>query len=134
FVEDIAKLFKNVAVRIKNRRLLIRGNQLLNSALYNIVDNSFKHGGENVSVKIDVDTRDSFAIIKITDDGVGMTAQQKANIRNRVATLDENLEVPDSVGLTLAKTTVNGLRGELLIEDNEPQGTIITIELPLFEE
>ncbi len=134
FIEDIAKLFKNVSVRIKNRKILVRGNQLLNSVLFNIIDNSFKHGGENVVVKIDVDTRDSFVIIKIIDNGIGMTDQQKTIIRNRVATLDENLEIPDSVGLMLAKTTINGLSGELFIEDNKPQGTIIIIELPLFKE
>ena len=73
-------------------------------------------------------------IIKIKDNGVGMTDQQKSTIKNRVATLDENLEIPDSVGLTLAKTTINGLGGELIIEDNKPRGTIITLELPIFEE
>jgi signal transduction histidine kinase len=134
FIEDIAKLFKNVSVRLRNRKIIVRGNQLLNSVLFNIIDNSFKHGGENVSVQIDVKTKDKHAIIKIIDNGVGMTDQQKTIIRNRVATLDENLEIPDSVGLMLAKTTINGLSGELFIEDNKPQGTIIIIELPLFEE
>ncbi len=134
FIEDIAKLFKNVSIRIKNRKLQVRGNQLLNSVLFNIIDNSFKHGGKNVDVKIDVDTRDRFVIIKIIDNGTGMTDQQKTIIRNRVATLDENLEIPDSVGLMLAKTTINGLGGELIIEDNKPRGTIIILELPIFEE
>ena len=134
FIEDIAKLFKNVSVRIRNRKILVRGNQLLNSVLFNIIENSFKHGGKNVNVKIDVNLRDRFVIMKIIDDGVGMTDQQKTIIRNRVATLDENQEIPESVGLMLAKTTINGLNGELFIEDNKPQGTIIIIELPLFEE
>ncbi len=134
FIEDIAKLFKNVSVRLRNRKMLVRGNQLLNSVLFNIIDNSFKHGGENVSVQIDVKTKDKHVIIKIIDNGVGMTDQQKTIIRNRVATLDENLEIPESVGLMLAKTTINGLSGELFIEDNKPQGTIIILELPLFEE
>ncbi|MHA1551296.1 MAG: sensor histidine kinase [Candidatus Heimdallarchaeaceae archaeon] len=134
FIEDITKLFKNISVRIRNRRISIRGNQLLNSVIFNIIDNSFKHGGENVDVQIDVDTKDMCVIIKIKDNGVGMTDQQKSTIKNRVATLDENLEIPDSVGLTLAKTTINGLGGELIIEDNKPRGTIITLELPIFEE
>ncbi len=134
FIEDITKLFKNISVRIKNRRLHIRGNQLLNAVLFNIIDNSFKHGGENVEVQIDVDTKDDFCIIKIIDNGIGMTEQQKKNIENQIATLDENLEIPDSVGLTLAKTTVKGLNGEFIIEDNKPHGTVIILELPLFEE
>ena len=67
FLEDITKLFKNISTRIKNRKIFIKGNQLLNSVLFNIIDNAFKHGGDSVEVKIFTETKDEYVIIYIVD-------------------------------------------------------------------
>ncbi|MFW9852098.1 MAG: sensor histidine kinase [Candidatus Thorarchaeota archaeon] len=134
FVNDVARLFKKVDVKIKNKNQFIHGNQLLGFILFNLIDNSFKHGGENVVVKVEVDETDDTVIIKVLDNGIGMTDQQKQAITNYIPTIKETEGLPKGVGLSLAKNTVEGIGGEFKIEDNIPQGTIIIMEFKKYIE
>ena len=70
--------------------------------------------------------------MKVADNGIGMTEYQKNHVLSHVLAIDYTEEVPKGVGLSLAKTTVEGLGGIFKIEDNEPQGTIVVLELLKF--
>lgn len=133
FVEDVSKLFDNVNTKISNRNMSIKGNQLVNFILFNLIQNSFKHGGNDVKVRVTVDEKDDFAILKVIDNGKGISDDEKKQILRQVVTLEESEELPKGVGLSIAKTTIEGLGGTFTIEDNKPHGTIIVIEIPKDE-
>ena len=44
FINEVADLFDNVSVRIKDKKIYIWGNQLINFILFNVIENAFKHG------------------------------------------------------------------------------------------
>ncbi len=130
FIDDVSKLFENVNTKISNKNISIKGNQLVNFILFNLIQNSFKHGGEDVKVTVTVDEEDDFAILKVIDNGIGISDEEKIQILRQVVTLEASEELPKGVGLSIAKTTIEGLGGIFKIEDNDPQGTIIVMEIP----
>ena len=116
----------------KDKNISIMGNQLINFILFNLLENAFKHGGEDIKVSVNAEKVRGFAVIKVIDDGIGMTEEEKRNVLSHVLTLKETEGLPKGVGLSLAKTTVEGLGGNFRIEDNEPKGTIVIMEIPIF--
>jgi signal transduction histidine kinase len=133
-LNEIAKLFENVHVKINEKQISIKGNQLVNFILFNIIENSFSHGGDNVEVFIESEAKNENVVIKIKDTGIGMSKEQKDKIFTQITTLDEEQVLPKGIGLNLAKTTIQNLGGKMVIEDNKPQGTTVIVELPIFEE
>ena len=55
-------------------------------------------------------------------------------IFTQISTLDEEEPLPKGIGLNLARTTIHSLGGKFNIKENEPQGTIVIIELPIYKE
>ncbi len=133
-LNDISKLFDKVSVKIKNKKVSIKGNQLVNFILFNIVENSFTHGGENVEVQISSEVVDDAVIIEISDNGIGISEEQRKKIFTQISTLGEEEPLPKGIGLNLARTTIHSLGGKFDIKENDPQGTVVIIELPLFKE
>ena len=134
FLEEIVKLFTNTSIRIKNRKTIIKGNQLLSSIFFNIIDNSFTHGGENVEVQVETRTVDDFVVIMIGDNGKGIPDSKKREILDYIHVFDESPTKPKNIGLSLAITTIKGLGGDLSIQDNEPSGTVIIVQIPEYKE
>lgn len=128
-VEEVAQDFAGEAkISIKVRDVIITGNHLLKSAIWNIFQNSIKHGGKS-GIKIDVRSEDlgSHVDLIITDNGVGIPQ----SIRERV--FDEGFSFGNAagsgMGLFIVKKTVEMFDGRVFIENNEPEGTKFIIRL-----
>jgi signal transduction histidine kinase len=134
FLNDIAKLFEKVSVKIKNKKVALKGNQLVNFILFNIVENSFAHGGEDVEVEITSEVVKESVIIEISDNGIGIPEEQRERIFVQISTIEEEDALPKGIGLNLARTTIHSLGGKFNIYENDPQGTIVKIELPIYKE
>jgi len=133
FIEDIVKLFDNTSLKIVNKNLLIKANQLIHFIMFNIIQNVFKHAGDNVKASILVEEiNHDLVSIKVIDDGIGIPNEQKNAILKGIPKIDEIDKLAQGVGLSLAKQTIEGLGGRLKIEDNNPHGTIVIIEIPKF--
>jgi len=125
-------LFDKVTVKIKNKKLYIWANQLINFILFNLIENAFKHGGEDINVIIIAEKTDDSITVEVIDNGVGMSELEKNKILDYNLTITENEWEPKGVGLGLAKTAIEGFGGTLYIKDNEPTGTIILMKFPLI--
>lgn len=132
FINEVAQLFEKVTVKIKDKKLHIWANQLINFILFNIIENAFKHGGEDVEVIIDAEKTADSIIIQIIDNGKGMSDAEKKMILDYSLMVTEKEWKPEGVGLNLAKTAIESFGGTFSIEDNEPKGTIVTMKFPLI--
>ena len=132
FINEVADLFDNVSVKIKDKKIYIWGNNLLNFILFNVIENAFKHGGEGINVIINAEKTDDSIVIEVSDNGKGMSDVEKGRILDYSLTITEKEWEPRGVGLSLAKTAIEGFGGSLQIEDNEPSGTIISMKFPLI--
>ncbi len=119
-------------MKIKDKKIYIWGNNLLNFILFNVIENAFKHGGEGINVIINAEKTDDSIVIEVSDNGKGMSDVEKGRILDYSLTITEKEWEPRGVGLSLAKTAIEGFGGSLQIEDNEPSGTIISMKFPLI--
>ncbi len=107
---------------------------MLYVALRNVVSNALKFTTEGKLVKIQATANHQHAIIKITDEGIGMSRQY---IEKLMADEQTSLKVGTAnekgtgLGLILCKNFVQLNKGTLHIESHENTGTEFTIRLPL---
>lgn len=75
----------------------------------------------NVSAESSAET----VTVHIADNGPGIPESKRDHI------FEPDLERDHRFGLYLVKTLVTSYGGEITISDNEPVGTIVSVELPL---
>jgi len=94
---------KNIKWRVPEKDMHFRSDPfLLQRAIKNLVINSLKHGGENLSeIVIDFKKDDRFYLITVSDDGRGIKTDNPEALFDPFERLDESLEI-DGIGLGLA--------------------------------
>lgn len=100
----------------------------LSGVLENLVENALVHNDAPTPV-VTVSARrtDSGTRLSVSDNGPGLPDQERAVLD---AGEESALEHGSGLGLWAVKWGVVRLGGELAFSDNEPQGTVVTIELP----
>lgn len=99
-----------------------------------LVCNAFKFSsvGKKVSVHVKIDSSQKKLIIKIEDQGVGLSAEEINNIKpytqfNRKKQEQQGI----GLGLYLVKTLVSMYSGKINITSATEQGTTVIVELPI---
>jgi PAS domain S-box-containing protein len=96
------------------------------TALWEILDNAAKHGGNPPSVDVEVTETDDRVLIAIADDGPGIPETEREVLSTGV---EEPLVHGQGLGLWLAYWIVRNLDGEVNIPEYE-QGTTVEVRLP----
>lgn len=111
--------------------------RMINIILRNLISNAIKftpHGGH---VEIGVETNNinpGYQTIYVKDNGLGMsknTIEKVFKISTRTSELGTDGEKGTGLGLILCKEFINKSNGEIWIESQESQGTIIYFTLPI---
>jgi PAS domain S-box-containing protein len=109
----------------------VLADDLVDSALMNVVDNAIEHN-DRVAPQIDVSlervTRDDvdYVEIRVTDDGPGIPAAER---RVFVEGTETPLSHGSGLGLWLTEWIVTRSNGHLGFAENEPRGTVVTVRL-----
>lgn len=103
--------------------------ELLERALENLVRNAREAAGEegHVWVTFDRDSENARVTIAIDDDGPGLSADARAQLRPFFSTKPGGL----GLGLGIAFKIVRLHRGELVLGDRAPRGLSVEVRLPL---
>lgn len=98
--------------------------------MINIFDNAFQAMGNsgNIELKVHVDKSANRVFIDIADDGPGMKEDDKDKIFLPYFSTKKD---GTGLGLAIANKIVMEHRGYIRVRDNNPKGTIFTIELPI---
>lgn len=110
--------------------------RLIVQVLINIVDNAMKYTKQGSSIIIKTELNDNEVKVSVIDNGEGIDDEMKLHIFEMFYT--GNQKVSDSrrslgLGLSLCKSIINAHETELIVEDNQPQGTIFSFTLPKEE-
>jgi two-component system sensor histidine kinase CpxA len=143
---DLRNLVQEVAndgdfeARARNRSVVIRQadactftgfEELLRSAVENVVRNAIRHTAEGTAVEISIQTNQSRAVLQVRDHGAGVPENMLSEIFlpfRRVA--NDNSEGA-GLGLAIAERAVNVHQGELRAMNAPTGGFIVKIDLPL---
>lgn len=107
---------------------------LLSQVWLNLVANAIKFTPERGSVRVELQAQEGFAVIRVSDTGIGIAAADQERIFERFYKADKsrNRAIGGSgLGLAIAKKIVDMHLGEIEVESNIGEGTTFTVRLPL---
>lgn len=126
----------NISI-IHSKELLIAkiDARLIMQVIINIVDNAIKYTPAGSNIEICSYKQGKNVVIKISDDGPGISDEAKPHIFDMFYTSQQIVDSRRSLGLGLAlcKSIVNAHGGQICVLDNKPNGTIFKFTLPTEE-
>jgi len=108
----------------------VAGNDMLGSVFRNLLANAIQHNDETPpKVTVSAVERDGVVEVRVADNGPGVPDAQKEEIFGRG---EKGLESSGAgIGLYLVQSLVDTYGGGVFVEDNEPEGAVFVVELPI---
>ncbi|MFC3932744.1 sensor histidine kinase [Streptococcus dentapri] len=111
----------------------IRSDKTLIKQLMTILfDNAVKYTNQDGAIDIKVLTKDKRLSIIVSDNGSGISDEDKVKIFDRFYRIDKARTRQTGgfgLGLSLAKQIVEALKGTITVRDNQPNGTVFDIKI-----
>ncbi len=102
----------------------------LDQVLSNLVANALQHTPAGGMITLSLERKAGGAILKVVDNGRGISAEDLPNIFDRFWRGDERRLSGSGLGLAIARQLVQAHGGLIRAESQVNQGTTFTIELP----
>ncbi|MFA9417138.1 PAS domain S-box protein [Natrinema sp. HArc-T2] len=110
-------------------RTTVLADDMLHSIFRNLLTNAIQHNDRGVpTVTVDVTERDETVVVRVADNGPGISDEQKDEIFAKGTKGAESAGT--GLGLYLVATLVDIYGGHVRVEDNEPRGAVFVVELP----
>jgi PAS domain S-box-containing protein len=106
--------------------VVAESHERLETALWELVDNAAKHGGDPPSIWIEVRESENQVTVAVKDDGPGLPETEREVLRSNTET---PLVHAEGLGLWLVYWIVTSLDGEVEATPT-PEGTTVTVRLP----
>ena len=129
---------KNIRIVVGGRtEAKVFGDQdLLVTALRNLIDNAIRYSPENTRVGIGVRSREGLVSISVTDQGEGLTPEDQERVFERFYRVDSARSRHTGgtgLGLSIVKHVVSNHGGEVTLWSQPGQGSTFTLRLPEME-
>ena len=143
-IEQIINIYKNliddkkieIDISIDKKLEIYNDKNVLQILLQNIILNAVKYSKTNGKIRICNETdKDENIIIKIIDNGIGMSENQLRKIfdmTSSFSTVGTKGEKGSGLGLILCKELINKINGNIEIQSKINEGTTVIIILPFF--
>lgn len=126
--------YKNLNNKIEQQVFLNGEKLLLQLLVNNLLDNALKYASKEKTIAIELSKRNNKAILKVTDEGVGIKDEEKKKIFDKFYR-SGNEEIRKTkgtgLGLYLCKRIAENHRAKIRIQNNEPDGSIFIVEFKL---
>ncbi|TDL38116.1 sensor histidine kinase [Arthrobacter nitrophenolicus] len=129
----------------KNIRIVVGGRtegkvfgdqDLLVTALRNLIDNAIRYSPANTRVGIGVRSREGLVSISVTDQGEGLTPEEQERVFERFYRVDaarSRHTGGTGLGLSIVKHVASNHGGEVTVWSQPGQGSTFTLRLPEME-
>lgn len=126
-VADARETYPSATFEVETDSATVRATDLVRTVVDNLLANAVEHHDGDATVEVAVMAGDPVRI-RITDDGPGVPDEIRAAFERRD---DFSTGIAgEGMGLYLVHTLVRNYGGEVRIEEREPRGTVVTVELP----
>lgn len=103
----------------------------LRQAIANILSNAYKYSPDGGDITISWPCSDGRFGISVRDQGIGMHADDMANVTQRFFRADKSGKIPGTgLGMSIVEEIIRLHRGNIEIESNPGLGTTVTLWLP----
>jgi signal transduction histidine kinase len=137
-VSDVVELYDATAeaegttliTEIEGQPVTIGDQNLLASALVNLIDNALKYAGSGATVRVRATRQRNTVSMVVQDDGPGIPATERSRVVDRFYRLDTSRSLPgNGLGLSIVTAIASLHRGKLILEDAAP-GLVASVILP----
>ena len=146
-VDDLESVAQNNMVNVQvntqidaqseAQTFIVKGNtNLLYRALYNLVENAIRYNNEEGSVNIALEIEDQECLVTIADTGVGIAPEQRELVFEPFYRVNKSRSREfggAGIGLSLVKTILKRHGASITVSENNPQGSVFTIRIPLVD-
>ena len=119
------------------QNLTVKGNaNLLYRAIYNLVENAIRYNHKGGSVNITLETEGQECLVTIDDTGVGIAPEQRELVFEPFYRVNKSRSREfggAGIGLSLVKTILKRHGASITVSENDPQGSVFTIRIPLVD-
>jgi len=131
---DSAELYEPVAEEVGltliaevEQGISLNGNrELIGQALTNLIDNAIKYSSESDGekrIRVSLAKKDQKIVLSVSDDGPGVPADKRGEVKKRFVRLDESRSKPGTgLGLSLVEAVMELHGGTLELSDTNPLG------------
>ncbi len=102
----------------------------LRRALTNLAANALEHTPPGGHVSMSIARDGSQAVVRVADDGFGVSPKARAHLFGRFARGDDRGGAGSGLGLYIARRVAENFGGGITYEPNVPTGSVFTIRLP----
>lgn len=129
---------KNIQLVVGGRTdAMVYGDQdLLVTALRNLIDNAIRYSPENTRVGVGVRAKDGLVAIAVTDQGEGLSPEDQERVFERFYRVDSARSRHTGgtgLGLSIVKHVISNHGGEVTLWSQPGQGSTFTMRLPVME-
>ena len=130
-IEDVKKTWPNIAVQTDTpAQTHIASNGLIKPAIENVIRNAAEHNDSDspeVDITVSSDPDTDAVLIRIADNGPGIPAYEREVFEQREET---KLQHSSGLGLWLVHWIIEDIDGTVEIEQRQPRGTIVKLQVP----
>jgi len=106
----------------------------IEQVIFNLLDNAIKYSRPGGSVRVNITDNDKTSVlVEVNDEGIGIAAKDLPRIGERFYRADKarsRAEGGSGLGLVIARSLVEAHSGELWVESEENEGTVVRFTLP----
>jgi two-component system, OmpR family, sensor kinase len=104
----------------------------LGQVITNLLTNAITYNKENGEVRVEGESKDGIAILRVSDTGVGISAEDLPRVFDRFYRVDSSRTSGNTgLGLAISKAIVEAHGGQIEVASEPEKGTVFTVRLPL---
>jgi len=104
----------------------------INTVLQNLISNAAKYSPQGGTVELKLAIQQSSLIFSVSDEGIGMPANEMHNIFQPFFRFANVGEISGTgLGLTIVKNSVEAHGGKISVNSVQGQGSVFTVEIPI---
>ena len=100
--------------------------EALSPVLDNLIENAIEHHDADATVRVDAERDGDRVRLRVLDDGPGIDSKTRAELFEHAAGAAKGLHIVDTI--------VDGLGGDVRVEDRDPRGTTFVLTFPMGDE
>ena len=108
--------------------------EFLRTVVGNLIDNAIKYSNNNTNIFVKANLNNNKIIIKVQDQGIGISKADLQNIFRRFYRVDKSRNSKTGgtgLGLAIVKNMIFNLNGKIKVDSKLGEGTVFTVTIPL---
>jgi len=109
-------------------------NDAMEKILFNLLSNAFKYTSAHNKISVELATQHNFAVITVTDTGVGISEDDIAKVFDRFYQVNnQEMNLGSGVGLAFTKRLIELHHGSIKAESELGKGSKFTVSIPMAD-